>query len=77
MENTNARSRILFISYAGIRKIGIWKRSRGYTMLKLLAYFAKVIILQILVLFLIFVFVVSVYVIMEYLNLIFKRGNDE
>ena len=46
-------------------------------MLNILAYIAKMIILQILVITLFFTFVVIVYVIKEYLELLKERGKDE
>ena len=46
-------------------------------MLNILAYIAKMIILQILVITLFFTFVVIVYVINEYLELLKERGKDE
>lgn len=46
-------------------------------MLNILAYIAKMIILQILVITLFFTFVVIVYVIKEYLELLKEREKDE
>ena len=46
-------------------------------MLNILAYIAKMIILQILVITLFFAFVVIVYVINEYLELLKEREKDE
>ena len=46
-------------------------------MLNILAYIAKMIILQILVITLFFTFVVIVYVINEYLELLKEREKDE
>ena len=46
-------------------------------MLNILAYIAKMIILQILVITLFFAFVVIVYVIKEYLELLKEREKDE
>ena len=46
-------------------------------MLNILAYIAKMIILQILVITLFFTFIVIVYVIKEYLELLKEREKDE
>lgn len=63
IRSITARSRMLPINCSADLAIGRWKRSRRSSMISILGYFAKVIILQILIMFLIFALIVTVYII--------------